>query len=75
VTPGITAKQKLALFSNRLEYLAQAVGVKGVRKTPLKPDVWQLARVGNAKALEYIAVHNRTDVDLLERVQRKVGKD
>ena len=66
------ARNKLALFSNRLDFIAQALGIKGVKKTPLSPRRWQLARVGNAEALEYIAIHNKRDVQVLEKVQHKL---
>lgn len=68
------ARNKLALFSNRLDNIAQAVKIKGVRKTILKPHIWQLARVGNKKALEYIADHNKKDVQVLEKVHKKLEK-
>lgn len=66
------AKKKLKLHSNRLGTIAEAVGIRNVCKTPLSPDKWRLAAIGNKKALEYIALHNKRDVQLLERVHKKL---
>lgn len=66
------AKNKLKLHSNRLDSIADACRVRGVKKTPLSGKIWQLAAVGHPESLEYIAKHNRHDVILLERVHRKL---
>lgn len=68
------ARNKLRLNSNRLDTIAEAVGIKGIKKTPLSGPTWVMASVGDPGSLEYIAKHNRHDVILLERVHRKLEK-
>lgn len=68
------ARKKLRLHSNRLDSVADAVGVKGVKKTSLQPHIWQKAAVGDTDSLEYIRKHNLHDVILLERVHRQLKK-
>ena len=64
------AKNKLKLHSNRLDSIADACNVKGIKKTPLSGKIWRLAALGHPESLEYIAKHNRHDVILLERVHQ-----
>jgi uncharacterized protein YprB with RNaseH-like and TPR domain len=66
------ARNKLKLNSNRLGTIAEALGVK-VKKTPLLGKQWNLAAVGNEDALKYIALHNKKDVDVLEKVHEKLA--
>lgn len=66
------ARNKLKLHSNRLESIAETLNIKNVRKTKLMGEIWMSATVGNPKALEYIALHNKRDVQLLERVHKKL---
>jgi len=66
------AKNKLKLHSNRLDSIADACRIRGVKKTPLSGKIWQLAAIGHPESLKYIATHNRHDVILLERVHRKL---
>jgi uncharacterized protein YprB with RNaseH-like and TPR domain len=66
------ARNKLKLHSNRLDSIANALQIKGVKKTPLNPEKWRLAAYGNKEALDYIALHNKRDVQLLERVHKKL---
>lgn len=66
------ARNKLKLHSNRLGAIAEAVGVNNVKKTPLSSKQWFMAMAGEPKALEYIALHNKRDVQLLERVHKKL---
>jgi uncharacterized protein YprB with RNaseH-like and TPR domain len=66
------ARNKLKLHNNRLDSIAEAVGVKGVKKTPLSGKTWVLASVGNKKKLEYVLEHNRHDVIMLERIHKKL---
>lgn len=68
-----TARLKLKLHNNRLDSIAEALGI-GVKKTPLKPMTWMLASVGHPKSLEYIALHNKRDVQILERVHQKMKR-
>jgi len=67
------AKHKLRLHSNRLDSIANAIGIKGVKKTPLSGDVWVKASIGDKNALEYVALHNKRDVQLLERVHNRLS--
>lgn len=67
------ARNKLRLHSNRLDSIADALQIRGVKKTPLSPQKWELAKVGNKGALEYVAKHNKRDVQLLERVHAKLA--
>jgi DNA polymerase elongation subunit (family B) len=66
------ARTRMRLHRNSLEAIGDAVCIKGVKKTPLAPERWRLAGVGHPKALEYIALHNKRDVQLLEKIHRKL---
>lgn len=66
------ARTRLRLHRNSLDAIGDAVGIKGVKKTPLAPERWRLAGVGHPKALEYISLHNKRDVQLLEKIHRKL---
>jgi uncharacterized protein YprB with RNaseH-like and TPR domain len=66
------ARNKLALHRNSLEAIAMALQVKNVKKTVLDPERWISAAQGDPKALEYILLHNKRDVQLLERVVKKL---
>ena len=66
------AKFKLKLHSNRLDVIADVLGINNIKKTPLSPKIWALASVGHKKSLEYISTHNRRDVQILERVHKKL---
>lgn len=66
------ARNKLRLHNNRLETIAISLGIRGVKKTPLDPLLWTKARIGDPDSLEYVALHNKRDVQLLERVHRKL---
>lgn len=66
------ARTRLRLHSNRLDSIAEAVRVKGVKKTPLKPEIWRLASVGHPESLKYIAIHNKHDVQILEKIAKKL---
>jgi DNA polymerase elongation subunit (family B) len=65
------AKYKLRLHNNRLDSIADAIGVT-IKKTPLSPHIWALASVGHPESLEYIEIHNKRDVQILERVHQKL---
>jgi uncharacterized protein YprB with RNaseH-like and TPR domain len=67
-----TAKAKLKLHSNRLESLAVHLGVTNVKKTPLNSEHWMNGAVGDKDALAYIYLHNKRDVQLLERVHKRL---
>jgi len=66
------ARNKLKLHSNRLGAIAEAVGVSDVKKTPLSSKQWFMAMAGHPEALKYIEIHNKRDVQLLERVHKKL---
>ena len=68
------ARNKLCLHSNRLGSIAEALGVDNVKKTPLSSKKWFMAMVGEPDALNYIVTHNKRDVQLLERVHKKLRK-
>ena len=67
------AKAKLKLHSNRLDSIADALGITNIKKTPLSPSIWEMGKVGQPKALEYIAKHNKHDVILLEAIHKKLS--
>ena len=64
------SRKKLALHSNRLDSIADHLGIKTVQKTKLAPEKWRLAAVGHKESLEYIDKHNKHDVIILERVHK-----
>jgi hypothetical protein len=66
------ARYKLRLHSNRLECVCDLMGIKG--KTHLEPKYWVAANTGNEKALEYILVHNKYDVIILEKMHKKLAE-
>ena len=61
---------RLLLHSNRLESVCEFFGIKG--KTPLKGSTWVNALAGDEKALAYINLHNRKDVEILEKVHNLI---
>jgi len=63
-------KRILKIHSNRLESVADLLGIKG--KTHLDPRVWVQANSGNVDAIGYILDHNKKDVLLLEEVHKKL---
>lgn len=67
------ARTRLRLHRNSLDAIGEALQVKGVKKTPLKPEIWRLASVGHPASLEYIALHNKRDVQLLEKIAKKLA--
>lgn len=66
------ARSKLRLHSNRLDSIGNLLNIKNVKKTALNTDIWCKAAYGQEKALDYIYVHNRRDVQLLEAVHKKL---
>ena len=69
------AKNKLRLHSYRLDSIADALGVKGCRKTRMLPSVWMKAMfMQDRTALRYILKHCEQDVLLLEGVVKKLKK-
>ena len=68
------AKNKLRLHSNRLDSIGSLLNIKNIKKTPLNTDIWVKAMYGCTKSLEYIYVHNKRDVQLLERIHTKLER-
>lgn len=68
----VICRNKCKFHSNRLDAVALTLGVRNVKKTELNPDIWMRARTGDKTAIEYVALHNKRDVQLLERVHRKL---
>ena len=60
------AKRTLRLASNKLDYLAQALGVGQKIKTDF--DLWRDCYQGKVRALREMYRYNRMDVDVLESV-------
>lgn len=66
------AKNKLKCYNNRLETIAITLGINNVKKTPITGPHWMKATYGDPEALEYVATHNKRDVQLLERVHKRL---
>ena len=66
-----TARHNLALHSNRLASVAEAVGCP-FKKTDLKPMLWVAAMAGDKAARQYIIEHCARDVDVLEYCYKKL---
>ena len=64
------AKNKLCLSRNRLEHVAEFLGIKG--KTHIYPEIWSKALFGDKKSLDYIADHNMRDTIVLEKVRNRL---
>jgi uncharacterized protein YprB with RNaseH-like and TPR domain len=60
-----TARGNLALHSNRLQGMSEALGCP-FTKTPVRADVWRMAMRGDRKALDYVVKHCRIDVNILK---------
>ncbi len=64
------ARRYFNFNSNKLDYLAKALGYKG--KLPNPQDLWKKCFFGDKKALKHMARHNRQDIDILEFVYEKL---
>jgi uncharacterized protein YprB with RNaseH-like and TPR domain len=64
------AKRNLKLHSNRLDAIAEYLGVNS--KTHLSPAIWRRASRGDLEAIAYILKHNKMDVVTLEKVYHKL---
>lgn len=60
------AKKYFHLNANRLDYLGKLLGFGGKLHTGW--DLWQSCAEGDLKALNKMAIYNKRDVDLLEKV-------
>jgi len=66
-------KNKLRLDHYRLENVCKFLGIPA-KQHPLNPDIWQQAKLGNQKALNYIWLHNKEDVVSLSKVYAVMEK-
>lgn len=70
-------KNKFKLHSNRLETACDFFGIPS-KGHKLNPDIWLYMITGNRKlmkkAIDYILVHNREDVESLEKLWKKISK-
>jgi uncharacterized protein YprB with RNaseH-like and TPR domain len=66
-----TVRGKFKLSSNRLENACRVILGK-TEKTRVDGKFWRAATRGDNKSLDYIAQHNRFDVDDLEKLYNKV---
>ena len=64
------ARSKLCIHSNRLEVATRFLGIKG--KTHIENEYWIRAMQGDEKSLEYIWVHNKKDVEILQRLYERL---
>jgi len=64
-------RNKFKLHSNRLGTVCDFFGIKA-KGHPLTPKVWHRAATGDKKALNYILIHNREDVDSTEKLYKKI---
>ena len=68
------ARNKLKLSRNSLDNIANVLGVDNVKKTPLSKQVWMRAGVGCEESLMKVALHNKRDVQVLERVHKRLSR-
>lgn len=66
-------KHKLKLHSNRMQHACDFLGIKA-KEHPLHGGMWTRALVGDTDALKYILVHNREDVESLEKLHKLLGR-
>lgn len=67
----LLARYKLKLHSNRLDVIAKFLECP-IEKSELEFETWQLAKIGDEKALKYILDHNIRDTQILEFVHKKL---
>ena len=67
----LISRNKLKLSRNSLANIAKFLGLTE-EKTALDPSVWNDAMLGCGKALEYVDVHCKADVDVLEAVHGRL---
>lgn len=66
----LLAKRQFAFTSNKLDELGRYLGVG--RKEEIHPHVWRDCMQGDPKAFEKMKHYNKKDVELLERVYKKL---
>lgn len=67
------SRKKLKLHSNRLDSIADILGVK-TKKTPLSGTIWRFAALGHPDAVASVLHHNFNDVRILEAVHKKLAR-
>jgi uncharacterized protein YprB with RNaseH-like and TPR domain len=64
------AKSKLCLSRKSLESVCDYLNIKG--KTPIDREIWRRGKYGDPDALRDILSHNKGDVEILERLHKKL---
>ena len=64
-------KNKLRLHRNRLENVCEFLKIPA-KKHRLDSEMWQRAKLGDVKALNYVWIHNNEDVYSLKKVYEKL---
>lgn len=63
-------RNKLKLHKSSLDSACAFLGIKG--KDHIKGNLWMKAKIGNKKALGYVLNHNKKDVEILEKLHKKL---
>jgi len=63
-------RNKMKLHKSSLESATNFLGIKG--KDHVKGNFWMRAKVGDTKALKYVYSHNVKDVEILEKLHKKI---
>jgi len=63
-------KNKLKMHNGRLESACRFLGIEG--KTHLDSRYWVRAMTGDEQALEYILEHNKKDVEITEKLYKRL---
>lgn len=66
-----TVRSLYALTRNTLEQACAMVGIEG--KTHVDYALWDRARLGDSKAMDYILDHNVADVEILAELHREIS--
>lgn len=67
----LMAKNKLRLYSNRLEAIGDFLNIPA-KGHKLKPTIWQKALAGDRESLDYLWTHNVEDVLTTKEVWRRL---
>lgn len=67
----VIARRQFCLHSNRLEVLAEFLGIK-IKKTKITSEHWLGSLTGDQASLDYVLHHCRLDVRILEQVYKKI---
>lgn len=66
----LLAKRRFAFTSNKLDEIGRYLGVG--RKEEIHPNVWNNCMQGDSKSFDKMKHYNKKDVELLERVYKKL---